>query len=172
MAIQKNRAEGTSDVRRILIFYGGFCSTFVALWVWLLGLTPEFKAFFFGLAIFTANLWLWIIVVRELLNSAANSSLILAEPLPDLRSADDSETPVPEALSGTDISNSTSESGNDSRAKGRQGLMVLGMVLKLALLGGGFYICLAVLKIQPIYFVSGFGAGLVFLAVAGYAIRD
>jgi hypothetical protein len=143
-----------------------------AICAWLFGITPEFKAFSSGIGIFSVNLALWIIIVRELLNSAADSAETLLESLNKLGSVDVPETSVSEARDETDASISTWESGNSERKKGRQGLMILGMALKLIILGGGFYICLAVLKLQPIYFVVGFGSGLAFLAVATYSIRD
>ena len=172
MAVQKKQGEGISDVKNKVIIYAGLSLAATAICAWLNGITPEFQAFSLGIGIFSVNLWLWTIIVRELLNSAADSAQTLLESLNELESVDLPETSETESRNETDAGNSTSESENAGRNKGRRGLMILGMALKLVVLGGGFYICLAVLKFQPIYFVAGFGAGLASLAVATYAIRD
>lgn len=172
MAVPKIRGKGTSDVNRKSILYGCLSLAAIAVHAWLLGVSPEFKAFSMGIGIFSVNLWLWIIVVRELLNSAADSAESLRDYLQERRSSHLTETFVADSHGENDPANSTSESGKADHNKGRKNLMILGMGLKLVLLGGGFYVCLAVFKFQPIYFVAGFGTGLAFFAVASYGIRD
>jgi len=155
-------------VKKTLLIFTGISVVALVVALVILGDTLAFRSFAIGFGIFAANLLLWTVVVKELLDSAAYASLAQqkagVEDMPDARRPE--EPPLASAAG----------EGSDAETKpppSNRGLvvMVVGMALKVVLLGGGIYVCLAVFRLLAIYFVGGLAAGLAFLAVAGYWSR-
>ena len=140
-------------MRKTLLTFCSISLAFLTLWALLGGIRQEFVAFSAGLSIFTANLILWTIVVRELLGSAAHAAETI--------------------IHSEEVHESDPEVQNPQHSKNNHsvGILVSGMVAKLVILVGGVYLCLAVLKLLPYYFVGGLIAGLGLFAVVGYLVK-
>jgi hypothetical protein len=140
-------------VRKTLLTFCAISVVVLAFWGILGGIKQEFIAFSAGLSIFTANLILWTIVVRELLGSAAHAAESIIQAEKSVESASEEPNPQP------------------SETNHSVGILISGMVAKLVILVGGVYLCLAVLKLLPYYFVGGLIAGLGLFAVVGYLVK-
>lgn len=157
-------------MKKTLLFFAGLSCLSLAFWLMVTGWTPELSSFAVGQGIFAANLVLWTVIVRELLESAAYSARAQREAEQDALLSEPTEAALDK--SREDDPPEADTNGDDQPSKSRgQGLIVAGMAMKVALLGGGIYLCLAVFKLLPIYFVGGMAAGLAFFAVASYFSR-
>lgn len=144
--------------KTLLLFF--LSSSFIlGAWGIIGGFQSHFLAFALGLGVFAGNLVLWTIVVRELLTSAAYAGEAL-------QSA--GEAPPPSEAGVTP--GPADPAGSDNRTDGSRpvAILVTAMLVKLLLLGGGVYLCLAIFKLAPFYFVGGLAAGLGLFAVAAF----
>lgn len=155
---------------RSTLIFSGLSSVSVAAVFGTWGWTPEVASYAVGLIIFTANLILWTVIVRELLDGAAHSAQMRYET--ELASQL-SQAPFkqPEVGSGEGRSETEKDPESPGPQKRGQGLIITAMALKVSILGGGIYVCLAVFKLLPIYFAGGLAAGLGFFAVASFVGR-